>query len=96
MPLKGVGRMVEYEDSELTFLYEHTKTTTIYRPTISENYLKKRFSATKAIFFPPYWNRLAKALSPRALVPKEILQGPRMAWQVAVLCPPVVHCRCLQ
>lgn len=49
MPLRGVGRMVEYEDSELTFLYEHTKTTTIYRPTISENHLKKRFSATKAI-----------------------------------------------
>ena len=49
MPLKGVGRMVEYEDSELTFLYEHTKTTTIYRLTISENYLKRRFSATKAI-----------------------------------------------
>ena len=46
MPLRGVGRMVECEDSELTFFHEHTKTTTIYRTTISENNLKKRFSAT--------------------------------------------------
>ena len=46
MPLRGVGRMVECGDSELTFFPEHTKTTTIYKTTISENNLKKRFSAT--------------------------------------------------
>ena len=41
--------MIEYENSELTFSHEHTKITTIYRATINENNLKKRFSATKVL-----------------------------------------------